>query len=588
MSLNDHAKEKFFEILEKLSEDRDETIDKVFTAWLAENVFFLDNEDDIDRCIEVGSSGDWGIDFFHMENNPSKDQYIAWGQAKFSKNFDYVLDRKDFEEFVNTINILEDPPLSSKKALKDISDDFMNSRTRISPKRMYFFFCGKMSEQVKELLNDSEWIAKKKDPDTQWLFYDATKILELIEAPETPSLTIEFTPNVMNVSDNITGKKSLVGYIKASEVARLYSDPVIRNTINNLNLREYQGRTKFNQGIADTLNNDAEKSKFWKFNNGITATCELISDDTNSSTEYRFKNLKIVNGRQTSMTLYKKESLLDDNVTVKIIIHETVDNEERSLISKYTNTQNAIKASDIITNKELITKLAIQFTKFPNWFFETQRGHYNMLDKKSKNKFTKKRRLEKEPMSRKYLAFVGDPYFAIKTRDEELLLVESNFNRIFKDKCPMDFIVSHIFYQLIEEIDEKWKNSSDEKLQKRWPYIHKRIIKFYMLGFIKNSLDNLESSEKENILKNIFDNYDELKTGDEIEQKYLDIVIAAFNEFKVLYSEKNPHETEDYTDDDVKKYLLKYNYFPILQEHKESKMELYPDAILAKLKKVIE
>ena len=98
----------------------------------------------------------------------------------------------------------------------------------------------------------------------------------------------------------------------------------------------------------------------------------------------------------------------------------------------------------------------------------------------------------------------------------------------------------------------------------------------------------MQYSEKENILKNIFDNYDELKTGDEIEQKYLDIVIAAFNEFKVLYSEKNPHETEDYTDDDVKKYLLKYNYFPILQEHKESKMELYPDAILAKLKKVIE
>ena len=91
MSLEDESKREFLKILNQLSQDRGQPLDKVFTAWIAENLFGIDNEEAIDRCIDVGKKNDFGIDFFHKNDDPATEPYIVWGQAKFSEKFDYII-----------------------------------------------------------------------------------------------------------------------------------------------------------------------------------------------------------------------------------------------------------------------------------------------------------------------------------------------------------------------------------------------------------------------------------------------------------------------------------------------------------------
>tara|TARA_Y100001960_G_scaffold189374_1_gene198498 strand:+ start:126 stop:1898 length:1773 start_codon:yes stop_codon:yes gene_type:complete len=581
MSLEDESKREFLEILQQLSQDRGQPLDKVFTAWIAETIFGINNEEAIDSCIEIGKKNDFGIDFFHKQDDPSTEPYIAWGQAKFSEKFDYTLTREDLVDFVESIGHLESPPPSSNTTLKEVSDIFNTYKTRINSHKMIFVFCGEMNQQVKDLLNDPDWISKHKDPNTQFEFIGTKEILSFIKSPPTPMLSLKFNTERFEKEDVNSEGKSLVGYIKASEIAKIYDVPEIKNTINNLNTREFIGKTKFNLGIVETLKHPDRKKIFWKLNNGITATCEKIIEDPNEQNKFQFTNLKIVNGRQTSMTIWKNKDELDDSVEVKLIVHQTDDEDERSLISRFTNSQNSNRPSDLITNRKEISKLEIQFRKFGDWYFETQRGSYALLSTSEKNKIGNGvRRLEKEPMARKFLAYNGDPQFAINVSEQELMLVPGNLEKIFGKSTPESFIFPHIFYSYLERLESQWKTSSDFKEQEYSIFLHQRVVKFYILGFIKNSLDSIDSIERKKIMDMILSNYNNLNKDFTLDSKSLELSIKAFNTFLINWTEMKPDRSQKYDEIQMRKVLQKHDdFYNTLKEHQAVKSSTYPDAI---------
>lgn len=589
MSLDVETKREFLKILNQLSQDRGQTLDKVFTAWIAENIFGIDNEEAIDRCIDIGRKNDFGIDFFHKNDDPATEPYIAWGQAKFSEKFDYVLGREQLLDFVRTIGYLESPPPTANSSLKEASDIFNTYKSRINSHRMLFVFCGKMNQAAKDLLNDPQWIAQNVDGDTALEFVDMEKILSIIKSPPTPPVNLKFNTERFEKIDVGTNGKTLVGYIKASEIARIYDIPEVRNTINNLNTREYIGRTKFNLGIVETLEDPERKKIFWKLNNGITATCEEMKDDPSDQNKFQFTNLKVVNGRQTSITLWKKKTTLDDSVEVKLIIHKTDDEKERALISRFTNSQNTNRPSDVITNSEQISRLEILFRKHDKWFFETQRGSYGVLTSTEKNKTGEGlRRLEKEPMARKFLSYNGDPQFAITVGETELMLVESNLEKIFGKSTPEDFIFPHIFYSYLERLESKWKDSSNLNDQKNYAFLHQRVVKLYILGFIKNSLDRIDSTERKKIMEKILTDYDNLSKNFDLDPKSLELSTKAFNTFLILFEEQKPDRTIKYDEIQMRKVLQKQDdFYTTLKDHQETKSKIYPDAIKDSLIKFI-
>jgi len=163
------------------------------------------------------------------------------------------------------------------------------------------------------------------------------------------------------------------------------------------NVRSFLSATgKVNKGIRDTLRNDPER--FMAYNNGIV----VVADEANLGKTLEgsigiqwLKGMQIVNGGQTTASIYfsKKRNPEIDlgrvRVPAKIIILRSCDTTMEEVlisdISRYANSQNSVKQSDLSANKPFhveIEKLSLS-TYCPDgigrWFYERASGSYNTL-----------------------------------------------------------------------------------------------------------------------------------------------------------------------------------------------------------------
>ena len=163
------------------------------------------------------------------------------------------------------------------------------------------------------------------------------------------------------------------------------------------NVRSFLSVTgKVNKGIRETLRNDP--GHFMAYNNGIvivTDEAKLGTDSSGTEGLLWLKGMQIVNGGQTTASIYftkKRDSQTDLSsvrVPAKIIVLNSTNStdEERLIsdISKFANSQNSVKVSDLSANKPFhieIEKLALS-TYCPDgvsrWFYERATGSYNTL-----------------------------------------------------------------------------------------------------------------------------------------------------------------------------------------------------------------
>ena len=154
------------------------------------------------------------------------------------------------------------------------------------------------------------------------------------------------------------------------------------------NVRRYLGRSgRINKGIAETLHNQPEK--FGLYNNGITivASSRSMSDDMATVT---LTDPYIVNGCQTTRTVWQ---VLDGKlnaggtgdapdveewraragrggVVTKIVYEEA----DRKNITRYTNSQNAVRQQDFITLEDDFLSWTKDMEASYRIFLEIQRG----------------------------------------------------------------------------------------------------------------------------------------------------------------------------------------------------------------------
>lgn len=163
------------------------------------------------------------------------------------------------------------------------------------------------------------------------------------------------------------------------------------------NVRSFLSQTgKVNRGIRDTLRDAPER--FMAYNNGIVLiadAAELTRAADGSAAIASLSGMQIVNGGQTTASIYfthRRDRGIDLSrvrVPAKIIVLHTHDPEaEETLvsdISRYANSQNAVKVSDLSANKPFhveLEKLA-QTVYLPDgvgrWFYERAAGSYNVM-----------------------------------------------------------------------------------------------------------------------------------------------------------------------------------------------------------------
>lgn len=163
------------------------------------------------------------------------------------------------------------------------------------------------------------------------------------------------------------------------------------------NVRSFLTATgKVNKGIADTLKRTPER--FMAYNNGIVLVADemhLGQTGNGSPGILWLKGMQIVNGGQTTASLYFTKKKVPETdlsrvrVPAKIILLRSSDpaGEEGLIsdISKYANSQNAVKLSDLSANKPFHIKIEqLSLTTYcpdgtSRWFYERAAGSYNTM-----------------------------------------------------------------------------------------------------------------------------------------------------------------------------------------------------------------
>lgn len=170
------------------------------------------------------------------------------------------------------------------------------------------------------------------------------------------------------------------------------------------------GSRGVNKGIRDSLRNNPDR--FMAYNNGIVVVADAAKLDrtADGSTGILWlQGMQIVNGGQTTASIYfaKKKNpdidLSSVRVPAKIIVlrnGQGNDEELISNISRYANSQNVVKQSDLSANKPFhreLEKLSMR-TYCPDgvgrWFYERSAGSYKVMLEKEATTVVQKKKLQ--------------------------------------------------------------------------------------------------------------------------------------------------------------------------------------------------
>lgn len=203
------------------------------------------------------------------------------------------------------------------------------------------------------------------------------------------------------------GYRCLLAVLPGQLLADLYGQ--YHDRLLQRNVRAYlQSRGKVNKDINATISKTP--GRFLAYNNGISATAtdaELVRLPDGSTGIARLRDLQIVNGGQTTASLHHAATrigldLSDVHVMTKItVVPSALLDELVPMISRYANSQNAIRPADFEANGAFhvtLERLSRSVwapatggsTRPTKWYYERARGQYQV--ERSRSRTVRQRR----------------------------------------------------------------------------------------------------------------------------------------------------------------------------------------------------
>lgn len=326
---------------------------------------------------------DGGIDFFYVSEDDRPKVYVV--QVKHEKKFPLGKQKEAINKMQAEIDLLKSRQKSTnlsekrKDRFRQLKDAYSND-----PQYLYVLF---LTGGPKAKATVDDFAKGQYDNETNILkVFDRDGLLRLIESTETP-------PSV--TSRMRLDKKTFVPINKPGEYRWCYGLATIKDYVDAtkglgddlfaLNPRLFLSASAGpNKSMKETLGSPTERKNFHFYNNGITAVCkrQTLESDSGSFVTVLLEGLRVVNGCQTTETLWSwvrdnQEAAEKTKLMVRII--ESADDEDLNLkISRTTNSQSAILASDLIANDENQKRLkaALQNSAPRHYFYENRRGEW--------------------------------------------------------------------------------------------------------------------------------------------------------------------------------------------------------------------
>jgi len=234
---------------------------------------------------------------------------------------------------------------------------------------------------------------KSDDKSRQYQVWDIVRLANIEGSGKArEDMVVEFEEGIPCLPA-FTGSETCKSYLlvmPGSMIASLYGQYGER--LLEQNVRTFlQFRGKVNKGIRNTIQHQPDM--FFAYNNGLTTTAESVEFDENTRVIRSVTNLQIVNGGQTTASLFtaarkSKFDLKDVYVQVKLSVIPPEDVERVvPVISECANTQNRVNAADFFSNHPFHLRIeefsrriwapavdgAVQDT---HWFYERARGQF--------------------------------------------------------------------------------------------------------------------------------------------------------------------------------------------------------------------
>jgi hypothetical protein len=323
--------------------------------------------------------------------------------------------------------------------------------------------------------------------------WDVSRLFKINESNSTHEpIEIEFE----SFSENGTGLQCLqvpnidemydcyLAIVPGNILAKLYKE--FSNELLESNVRAFLGQAgKFNKGIRDTIRNKPQM--FLPYNNGITATAESVEKKLvdNQLVITKLNDFQIVNGGQTTASLYHTQKKFKDADLNKIFVQMKLtvikDKEQKNIevpnISRFANSQNKVSELDLSSNNPYFVQIEnLSRKKYvinPEnrnqsflWYFERVNGQYrealNKLTPAQQNQFK-----SQNPSSLKFIKsdvakFINvwelEPYFVSQGSQKNFIHFTKKINEaVSKSKLPSEnfyrkLIANAILFKTVDKL----------------------------------------------------------------------------------------------------------------------------------------
>lgn len=339
------TKEEFEELLYKqvgFYEDSGREESSNFLLWFLINYYRLDEDEAVDYICD--RKNDKGIDGIFVDDNT---QEIFLFQSKFYKSFGKNQGDGDLNKFIGVKEWFE------LENVGKLSNSYANRELKSLVSRLKVFDCIDQNYQLNLVFVTSGYFDKNaKD------YIEVTK--NIVEYWDCNSLYKNYTYSgkddfvkseyTFNVDGEIIeygledGIPTYIFSLKASDIIEL--DGIVDRSLFAKDVRFGLGLTRVNKDIKRTIGNESEHKNFLLYNNGITIIAKELKYNKNEK-ELKMKNYSIVNGCQTTLTLYENRDRISEDLRLILKIIETGENPRLGKnITYYTNNQNPISIVD--------------------------------------------------------------------------------------------------------------------------------------------------------------------------------------------------------------------------------------------------
>jgi len=413
-------------------------------------------------------------------------------------DFSYNILKSDFEKITNQIKRFVNGAFKGHIDYIDASNDELIELLKIITKQKHLFDRVNINLLINGNSNQKIEKIKIKGIDENLLInLNVWDINRFFKVNETNSSR---EPIEINFSDFLDNQKEGLQCIKVpnidesydcylaiipgSVLANLYKE--FSNELLESNVRAFLGQAgKFNKGIRDTIRNKPQM--FLPYNNGITATANEVVTETIKNNLYitKLNDFQIVNGGQTTASLYHTQKKYKDadltRISVQMKLTVIKDIEQKNIevpnIARYANSQNKVTELDLSSNNPYFVKIeSLSRKKYvinPEnknqsllWFFERVKGQY----RESINKLTpsmQKKFKEQNPTSLKFVKsdiakYINlwdlKPFMVARGSQKNFIDFTKNINELVeKNKMPADnfykkLIANAIIFRTVDKL----------------------------------------------------------------------------------------------------------------------------------------